>query len=306
MRFSIDWIEGTILGRDVPEVVSECQKEFGAWVELPGKQLGYDHVALTSFGARVYWCDAIPDMGVHISFPSLSLGLWGESIRGLIIRLYQMGLRSSRLDLAFDDCEGLLDLSVIESHLDDGAVSTHFRKKTVLRSADSDGRWGKTIAFGKRGGSSFVRIYDKAAEKHLPGHWVRVELELRKKRAALAFELLFQLAEGDWASQAAEWLYGVLDFKMRSDDTNKSRWDSEGFWLDFLKVARKARLTIPESVKTIEDLKRWVIKQVAPTLLVLYMAVGEAELMRIIGSASNRLRPKHEILLRSAGVSPSV
>jgi phage replication initiation protein len=80
-----------------------------------------------------------------------------------------------------------------------------------------------------------------------------------------------------------------LEFKERGADSNVSRWLPSSWWLDFLERASKARIVVASEERTLEDVKQWVEKQVAPSLFVLAATIGHDELFEIVGDGSGRL-----------------
>lgn len=295
----IDWLEGSFTGRPSLEVLHDLIQAFGEVCEVEHGGLGYEHMGMFPFMARVYWSQAHPAMGVHLSFPAESIGIFGDDVRGLMVRLERMGFKCTRLDLAFDDRRGALDMGIIGRAVKSGAFVARSRKQQHMESSDGHGNWGETWGFGSRKSESFIRIYDKAVEQQIwAEHWIRVELELKGERSDQGFRfLVFNTAVGDWSEQAASWLLGVLDFKDVGEDSNKSRWESSAWWTGFLEVCRKSRLSIPRSVRTVEQLKKWVAKQVGPSLFVLAMTVGWEAILGIIGDSSERIRAKHRVML---------
>lgn len=124
------------------------------------------------------------DMGVWVemsgqgcrTFESLSAKSWDDLFGWIAIQQ----LKITRLDVAFDDHTGILDIDeVVEDTRRKHYVSRSDYWETVLSSK------GSTVQIGSPQSKVLVRIYDKAAERHCePGtHWVRVEMQLRDDRA---------------------------------------------------------------------------------------------------------------------------
>lgn len=86
----------------------------------------------------------------------------------------------TRLDVAFDDHSGLLDIAEICEDTRKQEYVSRFQGWEVV---DSDK--GSSVTFGSRSSEILIRIYDKAAERGFDDgrHWVRVELQLRRERA---------------------------------------------------------------------------------------------------------------------------
>lgn len=90
---------------------------------------------------------------------------------------------TTRLDIAYDDFSGTLNLTEIKEMRDKDRYTSHLRRNQETRT----GRRiedGLTVSFGSPKSNVYIRFYDKAAEQKLQGiHWVRAEIQLRGKHA---------------------------------------------------------------------------------------------------------------------------
>jgi len=248
--------------------------------------MGYTQSAFFLDGGRIFWHEERPEMGIHIRLNSTSMALVGLTALGAINRVLDMGGQITRLDIAFDDLDGLLDINHMHEKLLAGNVQTRFRKVARIQGAiiGLSQNIGDTINVGSRTSHAFVRIYDKKREQEARGKdvseigtWTRVELELKAEKAHMFAGLLGECAAGEDKDAPAilcsNLLWGLLDFKQHNpDDENKSRWDTSHWWADFLEATAKLTLSIPTPEKTIEDAKSWVKNQVAPTLAMIVLS----------------------------------
>lgn len=86
----------------------------------------------------------------------------------------------TRLDMAFDDHTGILDIDVLRDDTDDHLYVSRSRTWKV-----EYGSQGTTIYHGSPKSNMYIRIYDKAAERDLQNvHWIRVEMQMRDEIAA--------------------------------------------------------------------------------------------------------------------------
>lgn len=294
----IDWIEGTIVDKPVRVALPLVKGVLAAvdWQELDRGGYGYECSAIVADSGRVYWSLHNPRMGVHLSLPSSAISSLTGDAAGLLLELVGLGVKVTRIDFAFDDKSGLLDLAQVAGSVRAGNYVSRSRKWTFLENDEG----GQTWAFGRRSSDSFIRTYDKAAEQHVDGHWVRVELELKGERAEAAVRVLLKCAVESWPERVASWLRGLLDFKQPGTDENKSRWGTVDWWESFLEYAKKSRLTVSKRARTVEELRAWVDEQVAPSLSVLSLVLGEDEILRIVDRGSERLKPKHLAMISSA------
>lgn len=296
----LDWIAGTVPGVN-SEITEYLRSYFGDWQVLPSGGLGYDCSAKVCDTGRVFWHSTRQDMGVHVRLPASALAAMVNDPVTVLRDLAQMRAKFTRVDIAADDYQGLLDLERIRGKILLGELTC--RSRAIVEWVALRGI-GHTFYFGARASETFVRIYDKAAEQKSQGidvtfcgQWIRVEAELKHARADLAARYI--CAHPDtWVIEAAGWFLNYLCFKEPVDgDINPSRWPTSLWWSVFLDRAIKARLIREKITRTVEDVKLWVEKQVAPSLYVLAATIGHDELFGIVGEGSARLRDDHTAMI---------
>jgi len=279
---------------------------------------GYDHSADLAVGSGlVGWRPDRPDMGCHASLGAEALSLlagnaeaWSD-LPGMVGLVHEeLEGRSTRIDIAFDDKVGLLDMRTMYDAFESGDYVSRYRNKPDYFGSLETG--GLTLYLGSPRSDSQLVIYDKAKERVTKGHadevegldhWVRVELRLRRDRANAAAKELRERGEQVW-SYFAGVLRGMLDFKQRGTSSQKTRWATSPWWDAFLGFAEKARLVVDKKVRTLDDVRSWVVGQVAPSLAVLERGMGFdrawAFLYQVAQEGHGRLGPRHEQLLRSS------
>ena len=159
----------------------------------------------------------------------------------------------TRLDLAYDDHTGILDLNRIACDVRDRYYTSPSKKSQIIWSDDQvNDVKGLTVYIGSKSSDVMVRIYDKAAEREFGSelHWVRVELQLRHDRAQTAageiikthYLVVKKADNGDLITEevyrepsvgriAAGILRNYLIFRdPRTSDENKSRWPVASYW----------------------------------------------------------------------------
>lgn len=121
--------------------------------------------------------------------------------------------KMTRIDIAYDDFNGLLDLDLIEKDVSTGSWIARCKNISVLNDYNRSGIVGKTVTAGQRGSNISCRIYDKAKERNRDDeidHWVRCELQIRHKHAD---NFLYYLLADDVKS-----IYGIeIDVNRRLD-----------------------------------------------------------------------------------------
>ncbi len=215
-----------------------------------------------------------------------------------------------RIDVALDDRSGIIDVDRLYEAVVKGHCVSHFRQSRLIAGLDlgSGSDMGKTLCLGSRQSDSYLRIYDKAAEQRgkerpVDGPWVRWEMEWKAERAhavGLAVSTLDQEA-------FQRYIVGVfrtaVDFRdCTRDDDPKDRYYAPllPWWKVLTEGMARAKLTVSQAVKTIEDVKRWAEKSLSPMLglLCAHPEAGERWLVKTIVDGVDRWRTKHLTLLQ--------
>jgi phage replication initiation protein len=196
----------------------------------------------------------------------------------------------TRLDIAYDDREGLLDLNLIERETELENYISKIQDYEIHKTK----RKGKTVYLGSKDSEKFIRIYDKAKERGREdeGHWVRLELVLKKKYAGVFLDMMVLRTVG-------ETFAGVVDNFIRyvtvnESDTNKSRWPTAKWWQDFIGDAERISLyRAPGTEYNISKMKEYVYGQAGAAAGALLEIEGEdsfLENVRLRYLASNNLK----------------
>lgn len=241
------------------------------------------HTSSTPFGTDAYHASSF-DLTVFVDF------LNDLSIHGHV----------TRLDLAVDDigCR-YFDLPELSSIFSSGSFISRFREwKELVKYQNGSERIGHTIYLGSRASSVMVRIYDKQMEQNgkllengeLPVMfpWIRWELELKEDRARQACDLI---REGYTIGQVS---VGILSNYLRIiqlDHSRKDRCSSLPKWSDFLDGIPSLSLYRPSEPKTINDIKSWLSRQVAPSIATVIASSGGSldYVIQLAVSGSKRL-----------------
>ena len=204
----------------------------------------------------------------------------------------------SRIDVACDDREGFLDMDEIVQKVQTNQVNSRMTRRSVLVSYDGTQRNGSTIYIGAPSSDFRVRIYDKALEQGEDGHWVRVELVLRKKNAnAFVEQMTNAESVGKLAAQVINDKFAFID----RDDSNITRCTVCGWWKEFVDELESVRLVARCVIQhRVEQIENWVEAQVGPSLAIIVRTLGWPHLMEIAHAARGRLSEKQECLISEA------
>lgn len=205
-------------------------------------------------------------------------------------------VRLTRLDVAYDDMTGLLNIDQIcdKTRLQE-FVSRIQRYEAIY------GSNGNSVNFGSKGSNVFIRIYDKARERGFTDgrHWVRCELQLRKENACGFVNKLPN-------SSLSELYHGVLknylSFReVNENDTNKRRWVESSWWTSFLDNARAVSIVEkPGVIYNLSACEKYVLTQPVGSIKTLIKIYGSEAFIEMINSAPAPKNPKYRRLIAEA------
>lgn len=181
------------------------------------------------------------------SFEEFSSKSWYEFFCDLQVLLASGECNITRLDLAYDDHVGLLPLWKIHNDVKDRNFRGPAKKTRIIWSDDlEEDLQGLTIEIGSNKSEIMIRIYNKAAERGYDKykHWVRVEIQLRQKRACSAVQCLGSSlsCDVDVGHCASGILRNYCMFVVPTNDSNKSRWPVADYWERILQDIERIRL----------------------------------------------------------------
>lgn len=225
-----DWLSFTSKKHSPDQIIAALGLSHVPWVESKGAR-GYR--SKKYFASINIHYDGRDDMGVWCemtgqgcrTFETLSmLFVNGDGWANLFKWIHENGCKLTRLDVAYDDHTGILPIMRI---VDDTQCGMWIGKsdywETVLSAV------GSSVFIGSPSSKVRIRIYDKAAERHIfDEHWIRCELQLRDDRAQAFSELTLPIGEA-----FAGVVFNYLRYVEASDDQNKWRWPMTDYWRSF-------------------------------------------------------------------------
>lgn len=190
-----------------------------------------------------------PEMGICLDmsgqgcrdFEEFSSLSWFD----LLENIFRSGrVNITRLDLAYDDHTGLLDIYRMRCDVEDRNYIGKSKKAMVIWSDNQESDiQGLTLQIGSKSSPVLIRIYDKAAERGYGDemHWVRVELQLRESRAYEAVKLLYQRESVGIVASGIIRNYCCF-VTPSGTDSNRSRWPIAEYWQRVLEGMEKLRV----------------------------------------------------------------
>lgn len=220
--------------------------------------MGYNRGALDDIsGIKMYWSTDRPGMGtcyVVSAQPLAKLAQLTGSTSYLFSAL-RIGFElaeATRLDVRVDIPDEGESIYELREQVLAHRVAAASRRTYIYESVPP--HKGCTVYFGSKTSDSYVRCYDKHAESHGAVSASRIEVQLRRKKAAKAWRTLAGL---DGSAAWTPVIQGIVRAHVESfgvDSLDTAIGGSEPF--DF-KVEK-----LPEV-----DTRRWLLRQVLPTFL---------------------------------------
>ena len=208
----------------------------------------------------------------------------------------------TRLDIAYDDFSGILDLNYF--------VSAAQQKNFVCRSEDwnaSIGNKGCTVEHGNnRQSNVYIRIYDKLLEQTKvrkreidPAitHWVRCEIQLRNE-CARGF---IKLQGDDVRKKYFDVLNNYLRYVIPSEDSNKRRLSCSPEWLLFIESWESVSIfDNPGSSYNLSRLDSYIFNQVGGAVSTMMDVMGVEKFIKELHERQKQkiLNPKYREIKR--------
>lgn len=285
----------------------------------------YNDIAAREFTDAETSLDRYLKMGIHVEISGngcrmleTHLKQHGMDMRGYILFLKEYGVNFSRIDVAYDDYNRLLDFDVIESKMRNDQVVTRLRNKqqvegySKIENLSSSNAKGVTYYFGKRFSDAFIRFYDKKTEQLSKGNpvsddietWQRYEVVLKREKAN-DFVSKYETCE-DLSKLYMQVIGGLVRF-IDDTDTNKARCKTSLFWERFTNNETPVKLVSKEMNSDLLSVIEWFDKAVANSLIVL-LAIAESEGIDFVTELANsgrQLSAKQQNLLNEFALADS-
>lgn len=316
-KILFDWFAMTTSNAEPEQIIEMLGMENCPFMEVPGakgwkKRLYFSGVSIHYDGHDgLIWLE-MSGQGCR-AFESLGHGDFN------VLFDYVLGntdVNITRLDVAYDDYQGLLDLDKITYDTLNGNFIAKTREWDVNISSS-----GTCVTHGSKRGSVIIRIYDKAAERkksdEVP-HWVRCEIMLRRERAFEFIKLLRPSEEHTWSDKVNSYVpvreaetvdtlyFLVLNHYLRyiePADTDSNKWRSPiaSHWLAFCTSVTnesKSLYVKPGLEYNALNLSHYVSDRNAGPIFTYIKLFGVNDLVeRVNQKAPANLNPKYKMLL---------
>ena len=315
-KIIFDYFSFTIKNVEPEFIIDMLGMECCTFIDNPGSK-GYHHryyfdgISILFGGRDEVWCE-MSGQGCR-SFESFGSGDW-------FYLAYQVATNSkaqmTRIDIAYDDFNGLLDLNAILDDVHSYSWVSVARNVTEYIERTLSGVSGTTVMFGNRGANIACRIYDKAKERNRDDeidHWVRCELQIRHKHADNF--LYYLLADEckqiygydlDVTNRLDSLYFAVLNHFLRfidmaaNDDSNRWRKPLSTHWSRFIGSYRSGNLSLYSAPGVDYNLLklRYVVENHMGGALYTYInIIGVDELLTVLEPKKFNLNKKYQALL---------
>ena len=305
-RSLLDWVSLTLKLDDPQEAARIIGLDPALFSTMPFGFSGYRR-SLKLGNISIYF-EGREDMGCHVEMTGQGCRHFESHFseipwQNLFETVLSVSAKFTRLDLAIDNVDGTLTLdkvwSAIQDH--DTSIRTQFREwRRIQKGSFEKGELitGDTIYLGSTKSHVQFRIYDKADETGIEGHWIRFEIQLRDKRAHEAAKLFASgVPVGILASGIINNYFAIIN----NDDSNISRCSLQTWWAEWLQATEKIQLTTEQSIKLVPDSMDFIKRQYAPSIAMIRKYLGAAQFKGfmddILEDGQERMGAKHEKML---------
>ena len=308
-RSLIDWASFTFKLNDPRDIAGIIGLDPSLFSEFPFGFSGY-RKSLKLGNISIYF-DGREDMGCHVEMTGQGCRLYEGHFsetpwQELFQAIFAANAKFTRLDIAIDNVDGALTLDKIWNaiQLHDNSVRTQFGEwRKIMKGSFEKGKQinGNTIYLGSSKSHIQFRVYDKAQESGVEGHWIRFELQLRDKRAHEAARLF---ASGESIGALATGIINTYFAIINDDDSNKSRCSLQSWWSEWLQSTEKIRLSTEQAIKLVSDTMVFIKRQYAPSLAMIKEHLGGVSfktfVQEVLEDGNERMSAKHKKILAAS------
>ena len=259
-QYLYDWLTIATKNMDEQQAIDFLGMDYNDFEDIYG-YYGYKH-RLYYNGVGIHY-DGRDDQGILIEMSGQGCRAFETYGCGDYDKLFDFCRagygKVNRLDIAYDDHTGVIDLYRLAEEAHAGNYVSRWRQCSITWTQKQGApQEGLTVDFGSAKSDIKLRMYNKAAERGCEAdqHWIRLELQLRDQRA-----MAFILDGGELAEKYTGVICNYLRFvEPVEGDSNKWRWPIADFWADFLGDAVALRLyTKPGVEYNIDRLARYAL-----------------------------------------------
>lgn len=243
------------------------REDMGVWVELSGQGCRtFETLSDLAYDPAEKWCK-------------------------LFAFIRHQQLKITRLDVAYDDHSGVLDIDQVADDTQCGLFVSRSDYWETIRSSK-----GTSIQIGSPQSKVLFRIYDKAAERgKLDLHWNRVEVQLRDDRAVQFSSIPLPVGEA-FAGVLLNYLRYV---EPDPTDLNRWRWPMKEYWSALVGDAQRISVyTSPGMEYNEERCKHYVVNQAGNAIDACIQMYGLNAFAKMIADREVSPNPKYDRIIK--------
>ena len=263
-----DWFSFSLKSMQRDDMIAFLGLPASGWTEGLGSKYFYKERWLFGKGISIHFGGKNGGVFVEMSGQGCrELETYGcIDFDSLIPWVIAAGGNISRVDIAYDDFTGVLDIDeMFRAAQNFEFVATSHAINLAVSGSDRQ-HLGKSVCHGSRSSEVFFRCYDKRAERKAYDdydHWIRFEMQLRGNAAYNFCSLSGSIGEKFSAVINNYLRYVVPD----PDDSNTARWEVCDWWRDFVSSVDRISLYTKKDVEyNRERLRHYVYDQCAAAI----------------------------------------
>lgn len=290
-----DWLSITSKIHSTDQMIEEIGMQHCPWELTKGAhgykdRLYYDHISIHYNGRE--------DMPIWLEMSGQGCRAFETFGHGDYERLFRLveyndsSMNITRLDVAFDDFSGILDMSRLCTDTLNQEYVSKANYWEVVQSAK-----GQTVVIGAPSSDVLIRIYDKAKERgrenEIP-HWIRVEIQMRNDRC----KKFIRLPNGIGFRFAGVVMNYLRYVEPSQEDSNKWRWELKDYWQSL--IGNASALSIYEKPGVDYNLLRcdnYVFNTAGNAIDAEIKIRGIEGFMEMLRARQTRNNPKYERLV---------
>ena len=208
----------------------------------------------------------------------------------------------TRLDISYDDFQGLLDIKVMAHFARNFWYTSRSQKIRIMEEAEeaNSDHVGISVCHGAKSSDIYIRCYDKRAEKHawdIP-HWVRFEVQLRNDNCQGFLD-----APGFLGNKFRSVVANYVNYRCPNPDcsSNNRTWTVAPWWNRFLAGAEALSVNQKKDIEYNKDrLDAHIYGRNHNSIKSAILLDGLPKFLQEVFARSGALPPKYQKVLESS------
>lgn len=289
----IDWVQCSLpidhfnemLALDLLYYHFDLPRDPESWERNRLKLRGYKQ-SISYHNIAIFYDSADEKNGIILSFSGQGcrqaelLFRPGHSWSTFIQSIFDASGRFTRIDLAIDDFYGYFEIPYLIEKFHRGELISRFNEFEPKSKFDREGNSkGWTFAYGSMRSRTYIYMYEKNKEQGVDYFWNRTEIRLKDENADTIAAIISDF--GDESARIGMYAMGIINnyisYRIKTSDSNKSRWPVDPVWQKYLNDIPKLRISKPLPDACIERTEAWLQRQVSKSIAKMYYAMMDEQ-----------------------------